>query len=263
MSDSDSTRCVADFPAWCIPALAAFQGSEGFAPPDPQVNLAGARIETHANEGMVRLVSTDGHNLLCLNAPGRFNGLSFVFSIPDELVKLCTPPPRVRMWAEGSEVEVKPPGWQMPDRVLLMGYRYGDGDRNFDELLAFVSPQEAHPDSEDLGLGGVNLRFLDHSRVAVVPLDKLAAEPGDSLPERAEIAAQGLHKLGKLVEAMVPECPTPTLSFGRSRQVWKFGDSWVVTMTPDPEAERTRRMAAEGITEEDVADARPDCDPLT
>lgn len=95
---STASRVTADFPAICIPALAAWQGE---APP-----FDGAWIEPHPDrpDDLIRLTATDGHNLLCLNVAGRLAGKPFQFEIPPGLAECCMPKPEIELWSEGDRV---------------------------------------------------------------------------------------------------------------------------------------------------------------
>lgn len=250
----DPTCFQAFFPASCVPALAAFQGSGPFSAPDPQRDFSGARIAQHPDrDDWVQLVATDSSNLLCLIVSGSCRGGPFAFDLPEELVRLCSGPPLFTMWAEGSKIAVAPPPWMVPGDVILVGHKYEDPKmRTLGGLTAFVSGKAPHPSSDDLGLGGLDLRF-GPSQLLAIDLTGID-EPADVAP--SPISAGALLKLGKLVELFPGQIgpEDPTLEHARGRQIWRFGKSWAITMADDtPEG----RMALEGVTEEDIAETMP------
>lgn len=222
------------FPASCIPALAAFQGTSACEPPLWGADLLGVWAEAHPeHDGRVRLVAFDGSNLLVLSVAGRCQGGPFVFHVPPELVELCHKKPPVGFWAEGSSVSVPPPAWMQPGAVLLLGARHDPDPHRLTHLWAHVGPKEPCPENPELGLGCVDVGFNElasHKRYLPHQLDRIGSLETSPLIE-GTVSPAAIRKLAALGELGGP------MEVGQAEtfQIWKFGDHWAATCFADLE----------------------------
>lgn len=215
----------AHFPAWCIPTLAAWQGTGPLTYPHVQKDFTGARIQESDTEGRVVLTATDGSNFLYLDVEGHCLDGPFAFCLPPELVAACKAPPPVEMFIEGSKPLAMPEPWRVPKTVLLTGALYGTPNRSLTSLGGFVQGVEPPPDGDaEWSLWGGEVGFNEFSSIPD-PIVALTLAEACTRPVTTPIVDHVFGMLSKTARPGVGVMATE----GGTAHLWKFGESFALT----------------------------------